>query len=174
MNRGDQGGADGFGQRQRAGDDALLEGGIAPLQEHVGEQAPQEGGVADRLDPLANGLLGRLGIPGADAAALHQDQTGHPLRRVDGGLQDHAGAHAVPDEDGRWQVQGAQQGDHVGPIGLDVALRRVAGGGAVAAQIAGDHAVPWAEEVELRSPVVVGAGDAVDEDERRLAGPASS
>jgi hypothetical protein len=39
----------------------------------------------------------------------------------------------------------------------------------MAAQIARHHALPRAEEVYLRLPVVVGAGKAVHEDQRRIA-----
>ena len=41
----------------------------------------------------------------------------------------------------------------------------------MAAQVADDHALPRTEEVHLRLPVVMGAGKAVDEDERRVAIP---
>lgn len=114
--------ADDLGKRRRPVDDALFEDRAAPLQEHVGEQAVQQRGAADRRDLLANGLLDHLGISGAHATAIHEGQTGHPLWRSDVGLQDDANTHAVPDEDGRRQVQGSQQGAHVGPVRLDVAL----------------------------------------------------
>jgi hypothetical protein len=84
------------------------------------------------------------------------------------GLEDHATAQALIDENGWWQILDMQQGADVGPICLDVAVRRIAAGGAVAAQIARHHALTRAEEVYLRLPVV-GAGKAVHEDQRRIA-----
>jgi hypothetical protein len=39
------------------------------------------------------------------------------------------------------------------------------------AQVAHDHALPWTKEIDLRVPVVVGAGHTMNEDEGRGAMP---
>jgi hypothetical protein len=41
----------------------------------------------------------------------------------------------------------------------------------MAAEVTDDHALPWTKMVHLRLPVVVGAGNTMDEDERRVASP---
>src|ERR671919_2199068 len=66
-----------------------------------------------------------------------------------------------------------QQGADVGPIGLDIAVRGIAAGSAVAAQVTRHHPLPRAEKIHLRLPVVVVAGKAVHEDQRGVAVPLS-
>lgn len=146
-----------------------LTAGSLPFQEHAGKEGLHERRVADHLDLLANGLLGQLGITGGQATAVHQDQPSHPLGRLTIGLQDHATAQAVPNEDGRCQLQGVEQGAYIGPVSCDITLRWVARGGAMAAQIDGDHALPGTKKVQLGLPVVMRAGQTMNEDERRVA-----
>ena len=87
-------------------------------------------------------MFGQLGISGTDLTSFDQDQTSHPMWRNEIGLQHDADAHTVSNQDRGWQLQGVQQGTDVITVRLDVAMVRTACGGAMSAQIAGDHTMP--------------------------------
>ena len=73
----------------------------------------------------------------------------------------------MADEHGARDLEVVDQRGDIAAVVLDRALVRPARRPAMAAQVAGEHFMRALEMFDLRAPVLVRAGEAVHEDERR-------
>ena len=152
-------------QSQRSVHDGLRHNGVALGGKHVLEQFLRHRGEAVGL---GEGGLEDRPHRGGELAAVHQDQRFGVFRGLQRGLDDRTAPQAVPDNDGRRQVQGAHNFGNVGAVTLDRAIRRGPRAGAVPAQIDRDGLEPGGQMRHLGVPVGMAAGEPVYEHDGRV------
>jgi hypothetical protein len=105
------------------------------------------------LDHVPGRQFGNLWVSYRTTTAIDQDEASDPLWRLAVGLKHHPTAHAMSNQDGWWELQGAQERTDVGPIGFNVTVGRIALRSIMPTQIAGDHALARAKKVHLGLPI---------------------
>ena len=138
-------------------------GRVALRGEHVAEPASKERrqaiGCGECLFECVGHLSGKL-------AAVDENDAGDAGWRLNSGLDDGAASHAVTDHDRRRQGQQFDERNHVGAVALDRAFVSRGCGWSVAAEIDGDGTMTRRQMRYLRIPIVVRAGEAMNEHDR--------
>src|SRR5262245_56886159 len=132
--------------------------------------------VTRALDRSPRRILGGIRVAGSRTAAVDEDDAANSLGIVGGKrqrgneqpvrLENDSRPHAVADQDAALELEVVDQSGHIAAEMLDRAFLRPPRGLAMAPQVAGYDFIGGFKKIELRTPVLERAGEAVDEDRR--------